>query len=369
MDRKSSISAGPAQFSGSRPLHIFAAVTCGFTLLVIAIGGLVTSKGAGLAVPDWPTSYGYNMFLFPISKWVGGIFYEHTHRLAASALGLLTLLLAAWIWWRGGSRLIRRLALMAVLMVVAQGVLGGLRVILLKDHIGIVHAALAQLFLGLVLVIALLTSPRWSNFSPAWSQVRRRTGQLIVVLTSAIFLQLIIGASMRHQHAGLAVPDFPLAYGRLWPETSPEAVRQANLERMEVNASKPITAGQIHLHMLHRIAALAIFTGILWAGWRLVRETGFHSSPARLGLFWFGAVLLQAGLGAATVWSSKAADMATLHVVVGAVVFMAGLALSSRYLASHRALVSTHPSALSLSDNSGRQPGLQTGPRLSYQPR
>src|SRR4051794_9133744 len=79
-------------------LHRFAWLTLVATLLLICSGGMVTSKGVGLAVPDWPTTFGYNMFLFPVSKWVGGIFFEHTHRLIASTVGLLTIILAIWIW-------------------------------------------------------------------------------------------------------------------------------------------------------------------------------------------------------------------------------------------------------------------------------
>ena len=78
-------------------LHRFAWFTAGATLLLICSGGMVTSKGVGLAVPDWPTTFGYNMFFFPVSKWVGGIFFEHTHRLIASVIGFLTIILAIWL--------------------------------------------------------------------------------------------------------------------------------------------------------------------------------------------------------------------------------------------------------------------------------
>ena len=100
-------------------LHAFAVITAVSTLVLICFGGLVTSHGAGLAVPDWPNSYGYNMFLFPVSMWVGGIFYEHTHRLVASAVGLLTLILSLWLWLRDPRKWLRWLG------VVALGVGGG----------------------------------------------------------------------------------------------------------------------------------------------------------------------------------------------------------------------------------------------------
>ena len=127
-------------------LHRFAVGIAAATLVLLCFGGLVTSHGAGLAVPDWPNSYGYNMFLFPISKWVGGIFYEHTHRLVASGVGFLTIILAVWLWRKEERRWLRWLGWGALVLVALQGVLGGLRVTLLKDEIGIFHAALAQFF-------------------------------------------------------------------------------------------------------------------------------------------------------------------------------------------------------------------------------
>ena len=83
-------------------LHCFALLTALATLALIALGGLVTSHGVGMAVPDWPNTYGYSMFLFPVSQWVGGILYEHSHRLMGALVGLLTLLLAGALWREGG---------------------------------------------------------------------------------------------------------------------------------------------------------------------------------------------------------------------------------------------------------------------------
>src|SRR6478752_7122020 len=100
-------------------LHRFAVFTAAATLVLICVGGIVTSKGVGLAVPDWPNTFGYNMFLFPISKWVGGVFYEHTHRLLASAVGFLTTILAVWLWLKEDRRWLRWLGVLAWLAVVA----------------------------------------------------------------------------------------------------------------------------------------------------------------------------------------------------------------------------------------------------------
>src|SRR6476659_7666659 len=135
-------------------LNRFACLTAVITLVLVCIGGLVTSHGAGMAVPDWPTTFGYNMFFFPISKWVGGIFYEHTHRLFASGVGFLTIILAVWLGLKEERRWLRWLGLAALVAVILQGVLGGLRVVWMKDEIGIFHAALAQLYFALICAIA-----------------------------------------------------------------------------------------------------------------------------------------------------------------------------------------------------------------------
>lgn len=314
----------------SRALHAFAWVTAVATLVLICFGGLVTSHGAGLAVPDWPNSYGYNMFLFPVSMWVGGIFYEHTHRLVASGVGLLTMVLAIWLWVREPRLWLRWLGVLAFVLVVIQGVLGGLRVVLLKDQIGIVHGAIAQLFLGLVAAIALFTSRRWREGRLGADPALDRAGLRWVILgtTSLILVQLLIGAGMRHRHAGLAIPDFPTAYGRFWPATGAEALAFYNQQRDEGRAVNPITAYDIRLQMIHRLVAVGIL-GAVWTCLTLARRGLGPAHPITRGCrLWVVLVGIQIGLGAATIWSGKAADMATAHVTVGSLTLCAGALLS-----------------------------------------
>src|SRR5438270_9459278 len=204
-------------------LNRFAWLTCVATLLLICSGGMVTSKGVGLAVPDWPTTFGYNMFLFPVSKWIGGVLFEHTHRLIASTVGFLTIILAIWLWRTEDRPAVRKLGLLAVGGVILQGVLGGLRVTMLKNQIGIFHACLAQAFLGVVVVIAVATSSRWKSLRPAISDDRvRRLFTIGVVTAIAIYVQLALGATMRHQHRDLAVLDFPTANHQWIPNTNPQ---------------------------------------------------------------------------------------------------------------------------------------------------
>jgi len=319
-------------------LHRFILVTAAATFLLLGSGGMVTSHEAGMSVPDWPNTYGYNMFLFPVSKWVGGIFYEHTHRLLASGIGLLTTVLAVWLWFRDARKWMRWLGVVAFVLVALQGVLGGLRVTLDMDKLGIVHGALAQLFFVLICALALFTSrwwqnpgkdalPRVRNLKDEAAQQRGSTDNLrwlVLFTTVLIFLQLILGATMRHQHAGLAIPDFPAAYGQIWPDTGANAVVRYNEQRMNVIAENPITAVQIILQMAHRIVALAIFIGVAICAWQAWRQLGKKAALTRLAVFWLVLIAAQIALGAWTIWSNKAADVATAHLLVGALALVTG---------------------------------------------
>src|SRR5438105_3239205 len=148
-------------------LHRFALFTACCTAVLIFLGGLVTSTESGLSVPDWPTTYGWNMFTFPFSKWVGGIFFEHSHRLMASFVGFLTVILALWTWLGEKRRWVRWLSACALGAVILQGILGGLTVLLLLPApISTLHACLAQTFLCLIIALAAVTSPQWKRGLP-----------------------------------------------------------------------------------------------------------------------------------------------------------------------------------------------------------
>jgi cytochrome c oxidase assembly protein subunit 15 len=339
-----------------------------------------------MAVPDWPTTYGYNMLFFPISKWVGGIFYEHTHRLLAASVGLLTSILAAWVWgretegrtrWMGWGAIgllvamlghrssdnatggleavplhfralalvlpalllfsvfktvqargsLRWLAMTAFFAVIFQGILGGFRVAQMQDALGIFHATLAQLFFTLLCAIALSVS-RWWVEAPNFSVYEpRRLRYVIALVTGLILVQLILGATMRHQHAGLAIHDFPLAYGKLWPATDAESVAHYNQTRVEATAQNPITAAQIGLQMVHRLLAFTILGGVAWAAAATLRRAGWKSPFGRLSALWLGLIVVQVILGASVIWTGKAADIATAHVAVGALSLATGTML------------------------------------------
>lgn len=309
-------------------VHIWAVLTLVSAFILLCSGGIVTSKGVGMSVPDWPTTYGYNMFLFPISGWVGGIFYEHGHRLIASWVGLMTMILAASLLASEPRRWAKNLGIAAFIAVCIQGLLGGLRVTLFKDEIGIFHAMLAQSFFCLLGILAIVTSPRflhggWDVFLPD-SALKKLT----VGATVLIFLQLGIGATMRHEHAGLAIPDFPLAYGKILPDTSTSAIASINEARV-ADDKVPTSALHIWIQMAHRTVAIIIFLAIAAVAWRAFSNP-IARSARLLATIWFLMIWAQVALGAWTIWSDKAADVATAHMALGALSLIVGVIFSFR---------------------------------------
>ncbi len=291
-----------------RGLHRFALLVAAATLLLIAAGGLVTSTDSGLSVPDWPTSYGWNMFTFPPSRWVGGIRFEHTHRLIASTVGFLTVILAIWLARREPRPWVRRLGYAALAAVVAQGILGGVTVLfLLPTAISVAHACLAQTFFCLAVALAVVTSPSWREGLPARPSA---TSRIAAVTVGMVFLQLLIGAVMRHVKAGLAIPDFPLAFGRLVP---------------------PLTSFPVAIHFAHRVGALMVTACAAASLAAAVRSGRPVLRRTAVGLLLL--VLIQIALGGVTVLSGKSPLIATAHVVTGALVLGVSLVLT---LASRR---------------------------------
>ena len=378
-------------------LHGFARLVVACTVLLILAGSLVTSHDAGLSVPDWPTSYGWNMFTFPPSMWVANIFYEHGHRLIASTVGFLTIILATWLWLADARPWLKWFGAAALGAIIAQGVLGGLTVLFfLPAAVSTAHAALAEIFLCMTVAIALFTSPRWmegygtaeaapygaepddaapldavpysaenplvvslSNHKPNRSSFDRpvpgrrlilrqaqderrvegpvlskrlilrqaqdergveglRTSEgiddatlrrLATATTALIFLQILIGAAMRHTGAGLAIPDFPWMFGHVVPDH---------------------WNGRIAVHFTHRAGALIVTLGIgtlsayVWSHHRGRREL---AQPAALIV---ALVVIQVTLGALTVLTRRDIWINSLHVVCGALVLTTSLVLTLR---------------------------------------
>jgi heme a synthase len=248
---------------------------------------------------------------------VGGIFWEHSHRLLASGIGFITLILAAVAFIKEKRAWVKWLAVAAVVGVILQGVLGGLRVTLYKDQIGIFHALLAQSFLGLLLVMTAITGRGF--LSGSWFADRAVASLRWLVLTGMLltYFQLGVAATIRHQHAPLAIPDFPAAYGQFVPNLSPVAMEQINAERAKEKIA-PVTTSQIVLQLIHRAGAVALLVVVLIIATLAVQITPLGHWMRSWSLFWVGGILLQILLGGITIWSNKAADVATAHMALGA---------------------------------------------------
>lgn len=304
----------------SRKLYWFACFMVAATLGLIAAGGMITSTGSGLSVPDWPTTYGENMFTFPFSKWTGGIFYEHSHRLIASTVGFLTIILAVWLHVSRPSRALKILGWCALVAVIVQGVLGGLTVLyLLPTWISVMHGCVAQSFLCILVTIAVaLGRMRQSATVSPYVNTKSTSPRWALALALVVFAQLIAGAIMRHTESGLAVPDFPAMYGSYLPSLSEDALASYNESRAFDYQMEPVTRAQVMYHLVHRVGAVLVVAMMLVAVWRYrVKATG-SSRLARAVNLIAVLVVVQAGLGIATVLLRKPPLFATAHVVVGA---------------------------------------------------
>ena len=297
-------------------LHLFALLTAAATAVLIFAGGLVTSTGSGLSVPDWPNSYGWFMFTFPVENWVGGIFYEHSHRLIASTVGFLILILAFWLWRAEPRPWVRKIGFIALGAVITQGMLGGITVLwYLPDPVSIAHASLAQIVFCLTAAIALVTSPGWrQRYARRGPAPDDRVLQRVAVATLAIvYTQIVIGATMRHTDAGLAIPDFPWMFGHLIPD------------RWDP---------KIAVHFAHRIGALVVTLVILATTGHVFAHHRRRAELLRPSIALLVLVALQVTLGALTVLSGKHYIINSMHVVTGAGVLVTTLVLTLR---GHRA--------------------------------
>ncbi len=277
-------------------LHRLALTTAGTTLFLLFVGALVTSKGVGLAVPDWPTTFGHNMFLFPWAEMVGGVFYEHSHRLVASGVGFLTLVLAVCLLVKELRAWVRWLGVVALLLVTVQGVVGGLRVVLLETDFAIVHAALAQVFFGLIVAMALFTSRSWQGFRPTsvasgWTTFR----WACLTATLLIYAQSLLGAIIRHTGEALAL-------------------------HVVIALVVAVQTGLLVLKALQLSNDLPVFrTPSMYLGLLLVLQLALGVGSYMVRSLYFGVDWQQALIVAVT----------TAHVVVGALLFAMSVVVTS----------------------------------------
>lgn len=287
-------------------LHRFAVATACATFVLIFAGGLVKSTGSELAVPDWPLAFGK---LIPQLQ--GGVLFEWSHRVAAGAVSILTLTLMLWALAGERRRWVRSLAIAAFALVITQAVLGGMTVLfLIPLALAMAHTATANAFFCVVVAIAVFTSP-WFIDTAARRERSARVplAMLAAVTTGIIYLQILIGALMRHLAAGLAIPDFPLSFGRAIP---------------------PAWDPYIAVNFAHRCGAMAVAAFIIWTAARVL---GGHREEPKLRRPAAALILLlalQVSLGAITIWTSRAVLPTTSHVAIGAAILVTSLMLTIR---------------------------------------
>jgi cytochrome c oxidase assembly protein subunit 15 len=318
------MNAYPPAEPRSRWPHRLAAITAAATVVLIFVGGVVTNTGSGLAVPDWPTTFGYDMFLYPWSKMVGGILYEHSHRLIGAAVGLLTIALAISLWAADSRRWVRWLGVAAVAAVIVQGVLGGLRVVLVDQSLAIVHGCIAQAFFALLVALAAFTSRWWYDTERIEPPVVARSLSSFSIVTAAmVYVQIAVGALVTH-------------VGGDW----------------------------LHVHVL---VAVAVVVHVVLLARRVLREHADRIELRRpalqlLGLTalqWaFGLALLGGRMGVLLLPSGPALLLPTTHRITGALILGVAVILTLRLmrLAALRQTVAAVPESLSaLRSGRGRQ--------------
>jgi heme a synthase len=288
-------------------LHRFAMFAAACTFMLVYAGGLVTSTGSAMAVPSWPLDAGH---LVP-QHWNPGVVFEWGHRAVAGTVSILTFLLALWTWIVERRAWLRYTGVAAAGLVIFQAVLGGMTVLFdLPLTLAVAHAMTGQAFFCLMVSLALFTGPRWESIEPA-----RRTAEspslapLAAITTAVIYGQIIIGALMRHMHAGLAIPDFPLNFGHVVP---------------------PMFSVPIAINFTHRCGAVIVVAMVAWTVARAISVYGGDPMLRRPALALAALLVLQIGLGAATVLSMRAVIPTTSHVAIGAAVLATSLVLTLR---------------------------------------
>ena len=337
------------------------------TFVLVVAGGTVTSKGAGLAVPDYPTTFGYNMFAVPFDQWIGrgGIFWEHLHRLIGSFVGMLSIVMMVWLWLTQRNRRWLRWTGVALLVaVIVQGLMGGLRVTEISLTLAIVHGITAQLFLCLTVFLAAATSRFWMTEQTKVDERKTRNAELRYskdmgtgsatghsgntdrnstayhglanLLLVTLLIQLVLGANVRHLGAGLAIPDFPLSFDRLLPPFDQAGIIKAT-DAMMIEYSKAAaeyaTVPQVALHFAHRVWSLIVFIiagSLLWRLWASSRQIPLGQGLIRPSGALAVLLIVQMTLGIAVVTSGRQTAIATAHQTVGATLLATAFLLAIR---------------------------------------
>jgi len=315
-------------------VHSFAVLTVYATFVLIFVGGLVTSTGSALAVPDWPLAFGK---LIP--AWEGGVRFEYGHRVVAGGVVIVMAALMVQMIRFENRRWVRNVAIAAFGLIIVQAILGGITVLLeIPLAIAIAHSATAQAFFCLTVAMAVFTS-NWFASAPHLDEPHDRPSLAVLtgLTTALIYIQILVGALVRHLGAGLSIPDFPLSFGRLIP---------------------PTWDIYIAANFAHRCGAVVVTCFIVWTCVHVMRSYSDRRELLRPARALLGLLILQLTLGAITIWTEREVIPTTAHVAIGAAVLATALMLTIRTWRLYGA--KAHESAL---DRSARNAGdvLQPG--------
>ena len=297
-------------------LRRFSKLTVFSTLFLIFAGALVKSHEVGLSVPDWPTTYGKQMFAFPLSDMVGGIFYEHGHRIIATIVGFFTMIQAIWLGFSHHPNWLKKLGFFALAMVIIQGLFGGITVLFfLPPLVSIIHGILAQTFFIMTIIIAYSMSQERENRVDNGMVQAIRKGALL--MGGLVYIQLILGALMRHTGSGLAIPDFPTMGGMWIPTFSSEMMTNINYILFDLDLDS-VSKGQVIIHFIHRLGAVIVTgtIGYFYAKYGQIIKASQRSKAVFISIIVI--VIIQFSLGVLTVLSARSPYIASFHVVTGA---------------------------------------------------
>ena len=319
-------------------LHRFAVLVVVATFVVIISGGNVTSRGAGLAVPDGYRVFGHFLWTFPMDHWVGNIFHEHIHRLKGSVIGLLIVVLAVWLFLSQSKRpWLRLVGLITLAMVLIQGMMCAARVDRLSTTYAIIHGIHAQIILCMTVWIAAATGRTWQRRGPATDGPSYTNGlrRGSILLLAVLLVQLVLGALVRHHGAALAIPDFPGHYGSLLPPFTQAGIEAAHdaivpYDRSPTNYPTP---AQVSVHFAHRVWALFVLATAVWLITRLSARAASDPALMRPSVALASLLIVQVAFGVAVIASGRHPQLATAHQATGAAILATAVLLMIRLLA------------------------------------
>lgn len=333
-------------------LHAFAMLVVISVFMLIALGGTVTSRAAGMTVPDWPNTFGHNMFAVPWELWVDfdepltsqrGEFWEHSHRLKGSWVGILAIIMAVWLpMTQHRRKWFQVLGPVLLGMVIIQGLMGGFRVTENSLFLAFVHGVFGQIIFGITVLIAAATSKIWLRFAnegprPVDARLFARLRAFSLVMIGLIVMQLVLGAWVRHAGAGLAIPTFPDNFGSVTVPITETALDEARNNLQDpVARARVYTVEQVFIHFTHRIGAVIVtVTAFVFVGLVMLRMSRFPEAVIP-SLTFIGLIVLQVMLGISVVLTGRNPEVATSHQSVGAAALGVAVWLAARiYLVSY----------------------------------